>query len=116
MAVLQNIYSRASAAATATGNSGVLPTGAANSIALDINISAVTGTTPSCTFTFDRQGADGNWYTVYTSSAQTATGNISTDIGPGCAVNHVLTGVGRLTWTISGTTPSFTFSASVVGK
>jgi hypothetical protein len=103
-------------AETASGVSAVLQAQALNYLAVDINVSTVTGTTPSCTFVVERQGADGNWYAIWTSSAVTAAGSTSTSIGPGCATDQVFTSNIRLRWTITGTTPSFTFSASIIGK
>lgn len=110
------LLSLPSAAQTATGNSGPLQTVDATTLAVDVNVSAATGTTPSMTLNVDRLGADGNWYSVWASSAITTAGVTSASIGPGCAVAAVLTGTVRLRWTITGTTPSFTFSASVVAR
>lgn len=86
-------------------------------LAVDINVTAVSGTTPSMTFMVDRLGADGNWYNVWTSAAITSAGAVSTDIGPGCTIPKVPTGTIRLRTSIpTGTTPSFTFTASIVGE
>jgi len=106
----------ASAAFTATGNGTEIVIGPRSSLCLDISVTAVSGTGASCTFMLQRKGADGNWYTIYTSSAVTAIGTVSTTIGAGCSTNQDFGTSIRLAWTISGTTPSFTFGASIIGK
>ena len=111
----QKIYTRDSAAATVTGNSGSLNVTPADAIAIDIDASVVSGTTPSLTPSWERLGADGIWYPVWTGTALTAAGKSSQTIGKAWESNKFPGHAGRLVWTISGTTPSFTFSASVVG-
>lgn len=111
------VYKRASAAATADGNSGSLFVGVFDELSVDVNVSAVAGTnTPSMTLYVDRLGADGVWYPIYTSSAVTAAAVVSTSLGRGAATNATFGATARLRWVITGTTPSFTFSASIVGK
>jgi hypothetical protein len=85
-------------------------------LAVDINVTAVSGTTPSMTLYVERQGADGNWYPIWTSSAITATGQTTTSVGPGCATTAVVTSILRFRAAITGTTPSFTMSASIIGR
>lgn len=116
MHATDSILNLASAARTANGDSGALTVGIYSELAVDVNISAVSGTTPSMTLYVDRQGADGVWYTIYTSAAQTAVGTVSTSIGVGAATNSAFGDVARLRWAITGTTPSFTFTASIKGK
>lgn len=113
MAVVLN---QASAAYSAGGTTGPLYTGPAQSLAVDVNVSAVSGTTPSLSLFLERQGADGVWYAIWSPAAITAVGAVSTSIGPGCVIAEVPTGTGRLRWTISGTTPVVTFSASVISR
>ncbi len=84
--------------------------------AVDVNVTAATGTSPTLDLYLDRQGADGVWYNVWHPTQITAAGAASTSVGPGCATGEVLTGYLRLRWVVGGTTPSFTFSASVVGR
>lgn len=86
------------------------------------SISAVSGTTPSITFgiAFDND-ADGNGYppvsfgTATTGTAQTATGTdvlVATATAPSNATDGVnTTRYYRITWTVSGTSPSFTVGA-----
>lgn len=110
------ILNLASAARTTSGDSGALPVGNVLHLAADVNITAVSGSTPSMTLYVDRLGIDGNWYNIWTSAAQTAAGVVSVSIGPGCTVTHVFGTAARLRWAITGGTPSFTFSGSIVGK
>jgi hypothetical protein len=87
-----------------------------NQLAVDINITAVSGTTPSITFFVDRIGADGNWYQLAPAAfpAQTAVGTLSVSLGPG-DTGAAMTQQIRFRWVVSGTGPSFTFSASIIG-
>lgn len=112
----RTLLNQASGAQTASGNSAALDASGVTAVEVDVNITAVSGTTPSATFVVERQGADGVWYVVATSPAITAAGTWTTSIGPGCSVAHELTDSIRLRWTITGTTPSFTFSASITGR
>jgi len=111
-----NVYARASAAATTNGNSGDLPVDSFSELALDINISAVSGTTPTIQFFVDRKGNDGIYYVIYTGSSINSTQSITTSFGAGMTQSVSFGTTVRLRWTIGGTTPSFTFSASIIGK
>lgn len=100
----------ASAARTATGNSGALPGyGAANALRAQLNVTAASGTSPSLTVLIEDSVDDGaTWNTVGTFAAKTAAGreviNITNPFG-----DQV-----RISWTITGTTPSFTFAVDWV--
>jgi len=126
MAVL---FSQPATAITASEviNAFATPYDGVTTLAVDITISAVSGTgTPTMTLFLERQGADGNWYQIWTSAAQTATGAISLSMGPAMvgtnvtgattAVGVVLTANARLRCTVSGTNPSFTTSVSIEGR
>jgi hypothetical protein len=102
-------------AQTASGNSGPLDAQGVTAIAVDVNITVVSGTTPSMVLTVERLGADGIWYPIATSPAQTAAGKWSVSVGPGESAAELSDAI-RLAWAITGTTPSFTFSASIVGR
>lgn len=116
MSVAGVLLSQASAAYTASGNlPPVLPV-AYPTIAVDVNVSAVSGTSPSLSLFLERLGGDGVWYAVWSPTAITAVGAASTSVGPGCATQEVLTNQIRLRWAITGTSPSFTFSVSIVGR
>lgn len=108
---------RGSAAATVSGNSGDLVVDAYTELAVDANLSVVTGTSPTIQFFVDRKGADGFYYPIWQqSSASTTTGMVSTSIGAGCASNQAFGATIRLRWVIGGTSPSWTFSFSIIGK
>lgn len=97
----------ASAARTATGNSGALPSdySAAKTIRAQLNVTAASGTTPNLVVLIEDSVDDGaTWSTVGTFAAKTAVGreviNITNPFGPKL----------RVSWTVTGTTPSFTFA------
>lgn len=101
-----------SSARTASGDSGTLdaPTEATTVIAIDCT--AVSGTTPSATFTLSWSMDGGTTYhvgdTADTFTAITAAAKVvKSFVTKGNAY--------KLVWTITGTTPSFTFSAREMG-
>ncbi len=85
-------------------------------VAVDVDLTAISGTSPTLTLFIERPGPDGNWDAIWSPTALTAVGGASTDIGPGCTTPAVITSLLRLRWVLAGTTPSVTFSASVVGR
>lgn len=106
-----NGYTNASATRTATGNDGGFSQGGpANNALVYVNVSAVSGTTPTMTVKLQDSVDGTNWFDVTggATASITATGPqlvriASTPIAPFV----------RLVWTLGGTTPSFTFSTSV---
>lgn len=90
---------------TATGTSGTLNT-AGNLLNIEIEVTAVSGTTPSATFSV-QWSMDGTHWAVPavadSFAAITAVGNAVGSFAP-------ISPYWRLAWTISGTTPSFTVS------
>lgn len=110
------ILNQASAAQTVSGASANLGTGAVSTLAVDVSVTAVAGTAPTLNLFADRLGADGVWYQMWASAQITAAGVASTAIGPGLAIAQSFGATCRLRWTIAGTTPSFTFSASIIGR
>lgn len=111
------VYLRASAAATTTGNSGDLTVDSFAELAVDANITAVSGTSPTIVFALDRKGADGIYYPIWTSSTvSTSPTQVSNSIGSGFSTNQSFGNVVRFRWTIGGTSPSWTFSVSILGK
>lgn len=98
----------ASAARTATGNSGAFAVGGATQIGVGVVVTAVSGTSPSMTLSIE-WSFDGTNFgageTATTFAAITA-----------AKTTHQFVAVRapyfRLVWTITGTTPSFTFSAT----
>lgn len=95
----------ASTTLTASGNSsGRADFGSVDALRVQLDVTAVSGTSPSLTV-FIEDTLDGtNWNTIGTFAAKTAVGreviNITTPFS-----NRI-----RARWTISGTSPSFTFS------
>ena len=114
--MIETLLNLPSAAQTASGVSAGLLVRQSPTIAVDINVSAVSGTTPTLNLFVERLGADGVWYTLWNPTQITAVGTASTSIGPGCAIAAVLTNQVRLRWVLGGTTPSFTFSASIIAR
>lgn len=102
----------ASAARTTTGNSGAVATPAGANLAVLVNVTAVAGTTPSMTLSVEWSHDGGNTF------AQADTADTFTAITAAGAKVKAFPVKGehfRLVWTITGTTPSFTFAASAYG-
>lgn len=99
----------AALARTATGQSGAISVGKADALALLVNVTAVSGTTPSMTISIEwshdggttwAQGDPADQMTAITAAAVKA------------KQFNVKAPVYRVVWTITGTTPSFTFAVS----
>lgn len=115
----QTVELAASAARTTTGNgSGFTGVGGgapafaeASSIRALLNVTAASGTTPSLTVVLE-DSLDGGttWTQVATFTAKTAAG--SEAVGVNVPFGPLL----RAKWTISGTTPSFTFAVNAFVK
>lgn len=101
---------------TANGNTTNLSVGSLSELALDFNISAASGTSPTLNLYMDRLGTDGNWYTIWSSAQVTAVSTVSTSLGAGTTTNVSFSSTVRVRWAIGGTTPSFTFTISLIGK
>lgn len=114
-ALAQDSYreiSLGSAAVTATGQQAdvdTLPRGInyrTGDARLVVDVTVVSGTSPSATF--ELQGKVGSqYYTLCTLTAITA-------VGKGTCTAASVPAVVRLAYTITGTTPSFTFSSSII--
>jgi len=114
MARLGTAYVLPSAAQTVTFNSGDIVLDEATAALLFLmNVSAITGTTPSMVATIDGKGPDGVYYNLYTAAAVTTVSQTKAQIGPALPVNVELTPVIRVSFAIAGTTPSVTMSATV---
>jgi hypothetical protein len=102
----------ASAARTASGSSASTGGwGAAKTIRAQLNVSAASGTTPNLIVTIeDTLDGGANWNTIGSFAAKTAAGleviNITQPFGENV----------RVSWAVSGTTPSFTFSVSAYSE
>ncbi len=86
-----------------------------DTIAVGVTVVAASGTSPKLTVFVEMLGADGNWYQLWTATL-TAAGSKFTTIGPGAATAGLAMGTLRFRWAISGTTPSFTFTAFCQGR
>jgi hypothetical protein len=94
----------ASAARTTNGNSSTVTGWARNGVAAKVDVTAVSGTTPSLTVTVQDSPDGTTWTTRDTFGAKTAVSNETRTLPSGLDVFQ------RVAWTITGTTPSFTFS------
>ena len=97
----------ASAAETATGNSGAIET-TGKDIAIAVDVTAASGTTPTLDLTVEWSPDGTNWVDADTPDAFTqliTTGGQAKEITAKARYY-------RLLWTIGGSTPSFTFVAS----
>ncbi len=111
------LFTRASAAQTGASavNGADLPVGGLRALAIDVNVTALAGTTPSLVVSLQRKGTDGIYYPVWTGAAITAVGKQSVSLGAGQTA-LVLGDKVRLVTTVAGTTPSVTYSMSVQGE
>lgn len=99
-----------SAARTASGTSTAFSEGGNDNLTVLLAVTAVSGTTPSLAVTVEWTDDGTNWYKgdpADTFTAITAAGNV-------CKTFGVKGLAARLNYAITGTTPSFTFSASAV--
>jgi hypothetical protein len=106
----------ASASIIVTTTSANLTVGIYKELAIDVNISVVTGTTPTYQIFIDRLGADGIYYNIYTGTSIVAVGVVSITVGVGASTNVGFGNVIRVREVVGGGTPSFTRSASIIGK
>lgn len=89
----------------ASGQSTDLQVASFHEVSIDINITVV-GT--SIQFFYERKGADGIYYPIWQSQLFTATGSVSTSVGPGLAFNQSLGFIDRLRWVVVGAVATFT--------
>jgi hypothetical protein len=101
---VQNVYSSASSAHTTSSDIGDVDVSKCRRIAVDINITAVSGSTPTIQFFVDRKDVNGIYYNVWSSSVVNAVGQVSTTIGAFGTINQALGAIARLRWTITGST------------
>lgn len=98
----------ASSARTTTGQGSAVSTGLEQAQVAKVDVTAASGTTPNLTVTVE-ESANGStgWATKATFAAKTGTGSQIIALP---RLNHSFL---RASWTITGTTPSFTFSVQV---
>ena len=116
----QSITALKLTAASASTDSGDLENISSVGASIVIDITAITGTTPTATFTV--QGKDpvsGKYYTILASTALNATGTTVLKIYPGLTVaansvaSDVLPRTFKVAVTIAGTTPAVTATVGV---
>lgn len=96
----------ASAARTATGNGSGAELGDRRVARLKLDVTAASGTSPTLDVTIQTSRDGTTWYTAGTFAQRTGIANESKVFA---IDRHV-----RASWTIGGTTPSFTFS--IIGE
>lgn len=95
-----------SAVRTASGGTGTLTGfGSAASIRAQLDVTAVSGSSPTLDVVLEETFDGTNWSTVKTFAQMTAPGR-------GIVSTSDFTNRLRIRWTITGTTPSFTFSVT----
>ena len=111
------ILYQASALQSASGNSADLSVAGFRELAVDVNVTALTGAGAAVQFFVDRKGVDGVYYQLWSSASLNATGPVSDSIGPGLNKNQSLGMTIRFRWVISGGGGNtVTFSASLIAK
>jgi len=106
----QVVVAKASGALIATTNGTAFPTGTDDTLDVFIDATAVTGTGPSMTVSVEWSNDNSTWYvgdTPDTFTAITAAKKVVKEFA-------VKGQYARLVYTITGTTPSFTFAASAL--
>lgn len=103
----------ASAARTVTDNSGAtgFDTAGNSALALELNVTAVSGTTPSVTLSLEWSNDNAAWAPADPVDTFTATTTVSRKVKNFSVKGRYV----RTVWTISGTTPSLTFVVNAVG-
>lgn len=94
----------ASAARTTNGSGGTVTAWDRNGAVAKLDVTAVSGTTPQLTVTIQDSPDGTAWTTRDTFGVKTGVSNETRTIPSGLDVFQ------RVSWTITGTTPSFTFS------
>lgn len=102
----------ASGAQTTSGSQVFTSGGSVTSIVIEVLVTAVSGTTPQLNLSLDDTFDGTNWNAVaaINGSAITAAGTTVKRIN---LRDTPVTDTLRISWTISGTTPSFTFGVKV---
>lgn len=94
----------ASSARTTNGSGSTVTGWARSSAVAKVDVTAASGTTPQLTVTVQDSPDGSSWTTRDTFGIKTGISNETRTIPPGLDVFQ------RVSWTITGTTPSFTFS------
>lgn len=98
-----------SAARTASGSSGEFNLYDHDEALVFLDVTAASGTTPTLNVTIQTKDPAGNWYDLVSFTQRTAAGK---EAKPVSVFGETL----RIAYTVGGTTPSFTFSVTGIGK
>lgn len=94
--------------------------GSLTELAIDINVSTLTGTSPTLQLTVNRKGADGQYYQIWQGASIAATGKQSVSIGAGFSgSNTAPVSFGNLFQIVlvaGGTVTSIVYTISIIGK
>ena len=103
---------KASGAVTTTSQSSLFEEGTGDELAVMLDVTAVSGTTPSMTVSVQWSNDGSTWFTADPADAFTAI-TAATKVTKSFTIKGLYA---RLNYAITGTTPSFTFSAhSIIG-
>ena len=103
----------ASAAQTASGNSGILGGyGSALSLRVQLAVTAASGTVPTLDMVVEDTVDGTNFFTIATFTQATGVTAAVQSVAPTASFTDRI----RLRWTIAGTTPSFTFAVQIFAK
>lgn len=97
---------RASAAATANGSSAAVRVDSTNQVSLLVDVTAASGTTPSMTLNVEWSDDATTWFVADVADSMTAI----TAATKRTKEYDVRAPYFRVSWAITGTTPSFTFA------
>jgi hypothetical protein len=92
---------------------GPIPVGANESLILEYDITAISGTIQ---FFVDSLGTDGVYYPIYTGPVISTTGLNEISIGPAAQSAAEIGNQVQLRWAVTGGTPSTTLSLSLIGN
>ncbi|QNB45842.1 hypothetical protein BR63_05645 [Thermanaerosceptrum fracticalcis] len=109
MAYTSNITFLASAARTASGESGAMNLYDAEELLLFLNVKAASGTSPTLDVKVQAKSPEGDWYDLASFTQATAAKKEA----------KAISGFGqdvRISYTIGGTSPSFTFAVTGIAK
>lgn len=112
------LITHTAAAAGTTG--GDIDGSRGKGLLLFVNITAITGTTPTLTVTLSGKSPQGVYYTILASAALNATGQTVLRVYPGltaaanATVSDILPNTWRVSTVIGGTTPAVTATIAAV--
>jgi hypothetical protein len=106
--------------AAGTQTSSDIAGGTLTELAIDLNVTTITGTSPTLQLTVNRKGADGVYYQIYQGASINATGKQSVSIGSGFSgSNTAPVSFGNLFQVVlvaGGTVTSIVYTISIQGK